>query len=198
MGLSRTVEPITTPITLAELKAFSRIENTSEDTFITGLIGQATSTAETGWDRAFCVQTMRYTQSHIEHVIKIPRPPLISVTSVKYYDLDGVLHTLVSGTDYDVSTYGQFGCVRFETIPNTERFNNDAVDIVYQCGYGVVPAQVKLAITVLTAYWYDNRTAIGTIPDAVKELLDQIYPGTRFPDSNNHRYYPHYQIGVYQ
>ena len=173
MGLNRTTEPAAT-LTAAELKTHCRITTTTEDTYLAVLIASATAYCESYTERSFLTQTWTYTLPRFSHLIKLKKPPLQSVTSVKYTDRDGVSHTLVSGTDYEIDTTGVYGSIRLETLPDCEKYNPAAVEIIYKAGSTTAPAQAKLAIMQLAGYWYENREALGQIPEGVNELLDQV------------------------
>jgi uncharacterized phiE125 gp8 family phage protein len=84
-------------------------------------------------------------------VIRLPYPPLISVTSVEYDDTAGVEQTLTEGTDYRVFSGGQ-GMAHIEPVYNTTwpiaRCDTESVRVQYVAGYaaGETPAAIKAAI----------------------------------------------------
>ncbi|SIO60154.1 phage conserved hypothetical protein, phiE125 gp8 family [Singulisphaera sp. GP187] len=113
-------------------------------------------------------------------VIDIPRPPLQSITSVQYYDFQGVLQT-VAPASYNVSigtpariqpAYSQVWPVSRPTI--------DSVQVTFVAGYGnaaAIPAPIVTAIKIMTTHWYENRdttvtgTLVASVPGAVDALL---------------------------
>jgi uncharacterized phiE125 gp8 family phage protein len=115
-------------------------------------------------------------------LIRLPRPPLVSVQSVVYTDPNGVQHTLTANTDYWVDTLGVFGSIRTKRAIETEHNNPSAVVITYTAGYGatadLVPADAKQAIRMLVAHWYQNREATGSntfdIPLGYDSLVDGL------------------------
>ena len=111
--------------------------------------------------------------------IVFPRPPLQSVTSIKYLDPDGTLQTW-AGTNYQTVTGIEPGYVKpLVALPAVKDNTPEAVRYQYTCGYGAaadVPAPITVAIKLLVGAWYDNRqpTELGKALDqAVHALLDQ-------------------------
>lgn len=189
MGLSLTSAPASEPVTLTEAKAHLRETGTGQDTLITSLITAARRWCEQYQQRAYITQT--YTlkldgfpcepEGITGPVILLPKPPLVSVTSITYVDGDGASQT-VSASDYVVqtdTTPGQIALAYDDTWPVT-RAQENAVTVVYVAGYGAaaaVPETVKAAIKLVLADLYRVRetSIIGTIetpnPAAVR-LLD--------------------------
>ena len=86
---------------------------------------------------------------------------MISLTSIKYYDLTNTLQTLAAAA-YDSDLRSQPARVRVAygyTWPSTyDKFN--AIEIAYSAGYGDpedVPEAIKLGIRKLIAHWYEYR-----------------------------------------
>lgn len=113
-------------------------------------------------------------------VIRLPYPPLQSVTSVKYIDTDGVEQTLSSDA-YTVDIANKPGRVVLNELREWPATTNDAnaVTVEFSTGYAATPALLKIAILMLAAYWHENREAAvtGTIatelPLAVKTIIEQ-------------------------
>lgn len=89
----------------------------------------------------------------------LPKPPLQSVTYIKYYDTNGVQQTIDSSL-YDVDNYGAGpGIIRpayGQTWP-TPRTQLNAVEVKYIAGYTTVPRGIIKALTILIADGYANR-----------------------------------------
>jgi uncharacterized phiE125 gp8 family phage protein len=83
-----------------------------EDSDIESLITGARALCEAGCQRAFVTQTFDLCLDEFpagcRGEIRVPRPPLVSVASVKYYAPDGTL-TTIDAADYYVSTGGEPG-----------------------------------------------------------------------------------------
>lgn len=107
--------------------------------------------------------------------IRLPLPPLQSVTSVTYTDTDGASQTLDAG-QYTVDT-ANARIVPVSSWPSTKAVPA-AVVIRYVCGYGAaaaVPASIKAAILLLTGDLFENREAQGekvlSVNETVRRLL---------------------------
>ena len=91
-----TSAPANELLTTAEAKAWLRVDFASDDTIIDSLAKSGRVYLENFTRRAFVTQTVRHEFDcwPASGVIRLPRPPLQSVTSVKYYNSAGVLTTL--------------------------------------------------------------------------------------------------------
>lgn len=158
--------PSIEPVTLSEAKAHLRVDSdiTAEDTLITALIKAARETAEGRTWRAFLEQTLLLTLDDWPEgdVIELPRPPLIEVDSVQYYDVDGVLQTMAEA-DYQVDATSEPGRVMpaYDGSWPSLREVPNAVQIQYTAGYGDeagdVPQKLKQAILLILGAWYAQR-----------------------------------------
>ncbi len=173
MGLTQTVAPLIEPVSLAEAKLHLRVEEavTEEDALITTLIEAAREDVESFTGRQLCVATWAYTLDAFPARMKLPRPPLISVSSIQYVDSNGETQT-VSTDDYVVYTNtepGRIGLAYNATWPTTRRIP-DAVTVTYLAGYDPggssasddadeVPARAKAAIKLLVADMFEHREA---------------------------------------
>src|SRR6266566_3106291 len=111
----------------------------------------------------------------------LPRPPLQSVTFVKYTPFGASPITMDSAT-YQVDTSNVLAP---RIMPNFDRLwptdlliSANGVNVRFIAGYGATaPEQISLAIKQLVAYWFYNRDAVGTVPDAVDQLLSEVTGG---------------------
>lgn len=140
------------PVTSTEAKMQCRITSTDFDTLFTRLIAESTGEAESETSRALYTQTLELqldkwpNDSHMpameRYAIIVPRPPIQSITSVKYDDVDGVETTLVSGTDYDVQLADprtRITPCEGTTWPATAA-NPGCIRVRYVAGYGTETA----------------------------------------------------------
>lgn len=169
MGLKRTIEPASMPVSLAEAKAHCRVSHGSEDTLITGLIVAAESMVEDYIGRSLMTQTWRYTPGGLARRIELPRGPVQSITAFEYVDSDEVTQVV------DAALYAE----DFDANPPALERKPDQiwpvlgnvvtpVSITYVTGYAVLPGAIKQAILMLVANWYSNREAILTGGSAVE------------------------------
>lgn len=180
MGLTITIAPTAEPVSLDEVVAHCRIESAEENSLLLSLIVAARRLAEQQTGRALVTQTWKQTLDAFPAAeIALAMPPLRSVTSIKYYDTDGVLQTLGSSA-YTVHPSGLVGLVApaYGTSWPDTRARIDAVEIVFEAGYGsaaAVPQEIKQWMLLHIANWYENRESAGerreTLP-FVDALLD--------------------------
>ena len=154
------------PISLDEAKAQLAITHSHEDVHITGLIEAATAFAEEYQRRSFINRTYTLKLDDFALEIELGLPPLVSVTSVKYYDLDGVQQTL-DAAEYQVV----FDNISPRLVPALDGSwpgywpGTDGralgVEIIYVAGYGAepenVPAQTRHGVLKLVSDLYEHR-----------------------------------------
>jgi len=169
------------PVTLDEAKAHLRIDHDDEDDHIAALITAARQWAEMYTRRQFISATYTLYLDWFPGEIVVPRPPLISVTSISYLDTAGASQTLATSV-YAVDAVALPGRIRLkfnESWPGTRTIEN-AVTVVYIAGYGAataVPETAKAALKLLVAHLYENRepyivgTSVSALPMAAKSLL---------------------------
>lgn len=175
--------PTEEPVTVAQVKAQTRVEHTADDALIAVYLAAARELCEEMARRAFVTQTLRLTLDDwpCSRIVQLPRPPLISVTSIVYTDDDGVTATLPA-TDYVVDTDSEPGRVALKSVaswPSVNLREAGAVKITYQAGYGaaaVCPKKYQMAVLLLAAHLYERREAAADakmeeIPFGVTALL---------------------------
>lgn len=183
-GLVRTTPPATTPVTLAHVQEHLHLLtlDTQTQTYLTSLIARATDSFERDTGRALIEQVWTLTLDDFpDGTIQIPRPPLLSVASLKYYDSDGVQQTY-STDDYRVHTAGLFGILEPVDAWPTADDRLNAVEVVFTAGYGDeatdVPDSQQQGILILIAHWYFNRETVSPvslmpIPRTVQDIIYQ-------------------------
>ena len=166
-SLVRVTEPDSPVISTAEAKLHLRIDHSDEDTLIDRIVEAATNQCEEYQGRAYVTQEFRLTVPRFPfygRIIRLPRPPLQSVTSIEYLDVNGDVQTL-DASMYRVNTDGLPGQVIIkdgESWPNTV-YAPDAVRITYTAGYGEpadVPADYRSAILLMVGHLYENREVV--------------------------------------
>lgn len=154
--------PAAEPVTLVEVKAQVRVDNTASDTLLTDYIVAARQAAENLTWRALVTQTWEYRPLRFEAEILLPRPPLISVGSIVYIDTAGDSQTLAA-TEYQVDTNQEPGRVKLahnKSWPSIRSTDYGAVLITYDAGYGAasaVPLEIRRWITSLVAQMFQWR-----------------------------------------
>jgi uncharacterized phiE125 gp8 family phage protein len=182
MILSRVTALVASPVSLDEAKAHLRVTVTDEDTAIQMYLDAAVAHvdgAEGVLGRCLVTQEWDYTFDRFPYsrgcwdAIDVPLPTLQSVTSVKYYDPDGVQQTM------DPAGYIASGqqIVPVDAWPDYDTTRPGAVTVRFTAGYGnaaSVPAAIKAAILLYIGDLYANREAQGEqlfANDAARRLL---------------------------
>lgn len=136
-------------------------------------LAEATEYVQGETCRQFGQATYTQTWDDWPDVMKFDLRPIVSITSVKYYDVDGTLQT-VSTSDYWFDSFaGRSGSdIVFKdsfTWPTVESGRPSAVQVTFVAGYTAtaMPALAKLAIRQLAMYWWSQREA-ATISDSVE------------------------------
>lgn len=92
---------------------------------------------------------------------KIPRPPLQSITHVKYYNSDGVL-TTIADTDYIVDSHKRPGVVEpasGKSWPGTDG-RSSAIEIEFVAGWddrAKIPEELLIMVKMLASNMNENR-----------------------------------------
>ena len=193
MGLTLIQAPSEEPITVEEAKASPslRVTTAANDTDIGTLITTARMQVEDYTLSALVTQTWELVLDGFPTGgIKVPVPPLQSVTSIKYIDTDGVQQTLdalLYSVDTD-STPGLIVPAYGESWPSA-RDEINAVRVRYVAGFGAkedVPEDIKTCIKAIVGVTYDNSQ--GTIGGQVLTPLDTIIEKILVQYVKNYRY----------
>lgn len=182
-SLAVKTEPSGEPITTAEAKEQVHVKHSDEDTYIDSLIVAARRHIEgrAGWQYLRATRYLYLDQFPTgREIIRVPRPPLISIVSIQYVDTDGDTQTWASSlydTDFD-ATPGRIRPAFGEVYPPT-RQEMKAVTIEYTNGYtnaAAVPDNWLHALKFLVSHWYRIREPVtdGSMPRRVPETLDAL------------------------
>ncbi|PXA98134.1 hypothetical protein DMC47_10150 [Nostoc sp. 3335mG] len=155
--------PAEEPVSLAEAKAFLKVDDTAEDGLITTLIGAARLHVEGITGKALLAQSWRVVLDDWPDngVVKLPVAPLIAVTGISATDGNGASHELPldqfrSEADRLIVTRVVVGMPALQ--------ERQGIEIDYVAGFGTeadeVPADLKQAMLGLIAHWYEHRDAV--------------------------------------
>ncbi|MEL6298933.1 MAG: head-tail connector protein [Pseudomonadota bacterium] len=182
MALKQLVAPAAEPISLAEAKAFLRLDTETEDAFVSSLIKTSRLHIEAALDLALITQRWRLT-SRVASLQPVPVPlhPVREVVGASAIDAGGA-STAIPLDQVDVNLDE-----RPATVCVTAEFGK-RVAIDFEAGFGADPADVpepiRQALLLLVAHWFENRepVVIGSdatrIPMTVSALLAP-YRGAR-------------------
>lgn len=158
----------------------------AEDTYIDGLIGTTRRMAERITRRALISQDWQLVGTGFPcWSIRVPKPPLIEVTSLSYVDSDGVTQTLTEDTDYIVSIPSGPNAGRAEITPAygktfpVARCQNDAVIVSFTAGYltgdspetGEIPADILHGMKLVIGEFYKQRSESVHAPNQSPAMI---------------------------
>lgn len=192
--------PTSEPVTLAEFKAWARIDDTTEDNLLTNMIIGARQEVEKYLKSVLITQTWDLTidlcSSELDNtlgdgvydlpitalygdlpsVIDLPYAPVQSITSVTTYDLDNA-SSVFSSTNYTLDTAGgRFILDYGSSYPSNLRKNASMV-IRYVAGYGSasdVPFSIRMAIMSLAQSFYESRGLCANGQDPIKDMQSKL------------------------
>ena len=196
-ALTLVTPPASEPVTLAEAKAWARVDSADEDAVLTGLVAAARAAAEEYLGRSLVTQTWKltldpcgrrgewfegtydlpvdYFDGDLPRAFDLPRGPVASVTSVTTYDPSNVA-ALFAAPNYRLDAAG----ARLLLNPNAYWPGNlraaGGCEIVYVAGYGKsssVPQPIKTGILIHAASLYEQRgqcTDAMALPPGAEQL----------------------------
>lgn len=181
MPIKLITAPASEPVTLAEAKLHLRVETADEDALITALIAAARADAEHLTGRALISQTLELALDGFSPEIRLQKPPVASVESVKYIDSAGLLQTLPQWA-YVLDSHSEPARLvpAYGLCWPTARNEVNAVLIRYVAGYAdaaAVPQIIKSWMLLRIGTLYAHReevvagVAVATLP-FVDRLLD--------------------------
>lgn len=196
MSLTLVVEPVEEPLELDEVKDYLKVDHDYDDALIAELITTARIMAEKELRRALLTQTWEYSLDGVpgsydgsylpsdwpwslipagKGYLELPLPPLQSVDSVSYYDLDNVSHTF-STSNYSVSTRSTPGKIYLNNgcVWPSELRSHESMVVKYIAGWtypGQIPAAIRMGLKRWVAYMYQNR-GDENIPIETRKLFE--------------------------
>ena len=186
LGLKIVTAPTVEPVTLVTAKARLRVTVSAEDDDITALIAECRAQAEAECGRAFVTQTWDLTLDDFPGRggdIRVPLPPLQSVTWVKYRDAAGSLVTM-DAADYWAAATGSPGRVVpvADYWPGVQYGRPEAVQVRFVAGYAGtasgLPPEVRAAVLAILSDRHANPDGGDRgIPPAARRLLDSLEYG---------------------
>lgn len=167
--------PAIEPFTVEEAKAQIRSVQNQEDGLIASYIKAARAACEEYMGRGLLTQTITLNLSDFVTTIPLPQAyPLASVTTVKYYDTDGVQQT-VSSSVYTVDTVSRPGRIAlaadqsWPAVQGTRRVGR--IEIKYVVGYTskeLIPENIKQGMRIYIGYLDADREGLN--PDAERAI----------------------------
>ena len=155
--------PAEEPVSLAEARAFLKVDDSAEDGLITTLIGAARLHVEGVTGRALLAQSWRVVLDAWpdDRQVKLPVTPFMAVTEITAYDDAGAAH--------------EVPLAQFLSEPDRLLLPADVagmpvlrerqgIEIDYVAGFGTepadVPADLRQGLLLLVGYWFEHRDAV--------------------------------------
>lgn len=186
--------PAVEPVTVAEVKIHAHVDHDVDNSLIAQWITTARILAENYQRRAYYEQVWELSFDDFPYLpLLIPRPPLVSIDSIHYYDYQNTM-TAMSLSDFIVDINHEPGRLAhaYDKIwPTVTLKTIDAIRIRYTCGYAVsssvvtstttyapdvadIPDNIKDAIYLYCSYRNENRSGeIEQVPRQFYDLLNQ-------------------------
>jgi uncharacterized phiE125 gp8 family phage protein len=171
-----------------EVQQMLRLDSDADSTYITHLIQAARLHLERATGLALVHQTLKATfdRTPAGPTLDLPRAPLSSISNIKYLDTDGAEQTFSSSaySAKDVGVAGAFGRVALNPDYDWPEVGDyrGAFYVTYVAGFGAaataIPADLRLAVLWLAAWWYEARLPVGAgnganeLPHHLAALID--------------------------
>lgn len=174
--------PAAEPVSLAEAKAFLRIDDSAEDGLIETLIGAARLHVEGVTGKAMMAQSWRIVLDlwPVEGWLRLPITPLITVTAVSAIDAHGASHE-IGLTQFRSEADRLILPPAVAGMPMLQE--RQGIEIDYVAGFGDepedVPKDLKQAMLGLVAHWHEHRDAVivagsgAVVPSGFDRLVAQ-------------------------
>lgn len=165
MTLFRTAGPEAEPVSVADAKAHLRIDHTSEDELIAGLIRAARDEVEQTTGLAMIDQAWRLAVDAVPRsgLLLLRRGPVKAIASVTIYGSEGEGSALDPGA-YQLDPLSRPARLHFSERPSGLRAMN-GIEVDFTAGFGEaavdVPDLLKRAVLALVAHWYEFRASFG-------------------------------------
>lgn len=173
MALYLNSPPAVEPLTLAEAKAHLRIDETAEDTYVTALIVSARVRIEVETRRALVTQVWTQTLDRwpADGVVGLRIAPVQTVTSVTVRDASGTPQAVDAGA-YALDGDGAPPRLLINAPVPSPATLPAGVAITFAAGYGDaaadVPADIRQAMLLLVADWFEHRDPLFGASDAAR------------------------------
>jgi uncharacterized phiE125 gp8 family phage protein len=158
--------PAAEPVSLAEAKAWLRLDGEAEDGLVATLISAARIHVESVTGRALVAQSWRLVLDGwpAGRAVSLPVGPLIALTAITAFDADGEAQevetagVLADATAHPPRLYFPPALV----LPAARA--KMGIEIDFLAGHGeepdAVPADLRRAVLGLVAHWFENRDAV--------------------------------------
>lgn len=176
--------PATEPVTVAELKAQLRLNDTSEDDLLAGYIKAARGRFEFKTGLSVLETAWKQWSTFLDSPVPLIRGNVRAISAVKYYNTSNVLTTT---TDYSSDIISDPALIWFNSPPSVYSDKKNVLSIEYTAGWDAdkVPELVKDYVRLVAAFRYEVREAFtaeswNAIPMGARDIEDQFKTGYKF------------------
>lgn len=154
-------------VAVADVRAQLAVADDSLDALITPAIAAATDQfqRDTGVQLLEAEYRLDLDGWPEDDLVRIPRPPLVTVDEVTYIDSDGVEQTLIADTDFYLDSSGLFAILEPVTSWPSVKSRRNAISVTFTCGYlsgaGTLPDSISRALIEFAAHFIINRGGYG-------------------------------------
>jgi uncharacterized phiE125 gp8 family phage protein len=159
--------PAVEPLTLAEAKAWLRVDGDAEDGLLATLIAAARIHLESTTGTALLAQSWRVVLDcwPADRVVRLPVAPLRSLTAIRAYDAEGEAHIVPLAQFQAETAVAPARLLLPATIDGMPALRERlGLEIDYKAGCAEnaadVPQDLRQALLVLVAHWFENRDAV--------------------------------------
>ncbi len=154
-------KPVAEPVSVAQAKAWARIEREDEDAIVAALVSAARETVEQRTGLVLGQRAFRLVLGEVpgHGQVVVPRRPVGRVTGVRTFDADGAETVRVVGT---VRVAGE------GLVVDPQLAGEGGIEIEFTAGDDRVPEAVRQAILRIVAASYETR---GIVSDAMQPAI---------------------------
>ena len=171
-------------VTIDDGRAYLRLRHKRDDPIIQLILEAAIEDHEAQTGRQLMTASFRLDLDVFPAIIRLRKPPLISITKLEYLDTGGTLKPLVANTDFVVDKGSDDSVARITPAygkwwPTTRRQVN-AVQVTYSCGFGTDPAKIpavdRLRVLAVMESLFTNSSGMtnGRSPETLRMVLQQL------------------------
>lgn len=159
--------PSEEPVSLAEAKAWLRLDTDEEDALVASLLAASRDHVERATRRLLVAQTWRLRWDICADELRFPFAPLRSIVAIRLIDAAGATHELAPSQWRLVGAHDD---QRVRIATNL----GGSVEVDAEFGYGAAsetPEPLRQAIRMLVAAWFEHRGDAQPPPSATSALI---------------------------
>ena len=186
MALQLRTGPASEPVSLADTKSFLRIDGADDDILVSSLITAARIYIETTTAKILLLQNWSLFKDKwpSSGVLHLPLSPVQSIDEVRLYNLDES-HSVLDVSEYAkdlISTQPRIKLLS-QHLSQSPSAPLNHIEVQFTAGFGAaesdVPADLRQALLMLAAHWYEQREPVGfgssfnEIPLSISAVLEK-------------------------